>query len=358
MENIDEIESKEKKSASTAVSQIDNDALRSFIIKENPKLDAKFVNEFVLSLRNRKGFVINLEKAMHWIGYSRKDNAKRALESSFKKDVDYIIELGEIKHNKITEEIMLTVACFKELALQAPTEKGKEVRQYYVAMERSYLDYVDMQLTEYQTQMITMQKQTAEATHRATAAEKEQKKLQEKLLKFVCRESEVVYILDGSMGDVQQENGEVVYKIGYSKNARTREKSYHTGKAHKPAFLLEYRCMNGKVVEDMCKAVLQGYEYEPGREIYEVPFDLLKKVLTMNADYLWTMRQWFEASMRDDKPVELPIVNFSKLCARELEAKIPAQTNIVITGNGNRIWDHLIKQYDEEVVKKENTLSK
>lgn len=358
MENIDEIESEEKKSASTAVSQIDNNALRSFIIKENPKLDAKFVNEFVLSLRNRKGFVINLEKAMQWIGYSRKDAAKRALEDTFQQNIDYIVTGAIGKNNKITEEIMLTVPCFKKLAVLAPTEKGRKIREYYVTMEESYLDYIDLQLMECQTQMITTQKQADEAVQRATLAEKEQKKLQEKLLKFVCRESEVVYILDGSMGDVQQENGEVVYKIGYSKNARTREKSYHTGKAHKPAFLLEYRCMNGKVVEDMCKAVLHGYEYEPGREIYEVPFDLLKKVLTMNADYLWTMRQWFEASMRDDKPVELPIVNFSKLRARELEAKTPALTNIIITGNGNRIWDHLIKQYDEEVCKKENTPTK
>lgn len=92
-----------------------------------------------LLLETGEPFPVDFDEAWNWIGYSRKDAAKRVLETSFVRDIDYQIfapQSGGAKrggHNK--ESISLTVDCFKSFCMMAGTEKGREVRQYFIACE-------------------------------------------------------------------------------------------------------------------------------------------------------------------------------------------------------------------------------
>lgn len=92
-------------------------------------------------LESKEAFPIDFEAAWQWLGYSRKDNAKTKLIGSFTQDVDYQVFLN-VKERKTREggtnkeTIKLSNDCFKAFAMLAATEKGKEVRNYFLECER------------------------------------------------------------------------------------------------------------------------------------------------------------------------------------------------------------------------------
>lgn len=82
-------------------------------------------------------FPVDFDIAWHWLGYARKDNAKRLLEKCIH-GVDYQCyqSTATTKGGGIKHMIMLTVECFKHLAMQAGTPRGKEVREYFLRCEK------------------------------------------------------------------------------------------------------------------------------------------------------------------------------------------------------------------------------
>lgn len=117
-----------------------------------------------------KEFPIDFEDAWQWCGYSKKSNAKRRL-TRFKKGVDYI----EVKEKRDLDscsqksnglqggdssasgvvwsiKIYMTVDCFKMFAMMAETEKGDEVRMYFLRCEKRLKEILREQTaTYYQT---------------------------------------------------------------------------------------------------------------------------------------------------------------------------------------------------------------
>ncbi len=84
-------------------------------------------------------YPINLENVFHMIGFANKGNAMKTIKSNFIKDEDYklLIIPREKKQNagRSEHEIMLNVDTFKNLCMLAKTDKGKEIRKYYVKLE-------------------------------------------------------------------------------------------------------------------------------------------------------------------------------------------------------------------------------
>jgi hypothetical protein len=82
---------------------------------------------------DRDAFVIDLDDVIGVLGYTRRDNARRSVESVLRLNVDYNLLLTTEEqvgkegtrwggHNR--ERIMLTVRGFKELCVMANTEHG------------------------------------------------------------------------------------------------------------------------------------------------------------------------------------------------------------------------------------------
>lgn len=89
--------------------------------------------------QSQSQFPIDFNDAWQWIGYSRKDNAKRGLLScGFEEGIDLLIDegLGTLDDPKVEERIMLTVDCFKMWAMMAATEKGRDARLYFLQCEK------------------------------------------------------------------------------------------------------------------------------------------------------------------------------------------------------------------------------
>ena len=108
----------------------------------------KFNETLALSLlTSEKEFPVSLDDAYVWLGYTRKESAKDKLLSTFEEGTDYVRESPEsdnhgtfspqeIAAKSRKEHIYLTVDCFKQLGMVAGTEKGKEIRRYFLNCEK------------------------------------------------------------------------------------------------------------------------------------------------------------------------------------------------------------------------------
>lgn len=81
-------------------------------------------------------FPINFDDAYQWLGYSRKDVAKRNLQR-FKKGCDFSTsEWKKGQRGRSSELIKLSCDCFKLLGMMAETEEGDKIRGYFLECER------------------------------------------------------------------------------------------------------------------------------------------------------------------------------------------------------------------------------
>jgi phage anti-repressor protein len=111
-----------------------------------------FTQENALTLFNSADdFPVDFELAWEWLGFSRKDTAKESLTGGiFEEGRDFLYSRNNQGIEKIDaktaksinkkageqQKIWLTIDCFKTWGMMAATERGKEVRKYFLACER------------------------------------------------------------------------------------------------------------------------------------------------------------------------------------------------------------------------------
>ncbi|WP_181357430.1 hypothetical protein [Stenomitos frigidus] len=83
-------------------------------------------------------FPVDFDDAWHWLGYSTKQMAQKKLLNNFESGNDFLIE--RFPEPQVTgrplEKLYLTIDCFKSLGMMAGTERGKQVRRYFLDCER------------------------------------------------------------------------------------------------------------------------------------------------------------------------------------------------------------------------------
>jgi len=95
-------------------------------------------------LQSDQEFPIDFDDAWVWLGYSRKDAAKRKfLSCDFTFDTDYTLHISveRVKGGRgggsiSKEKIYITVECLKIWGMMAETSKGKEVRNHFLDCEK------------------------------------------------------------------------------------------------------------------------------------------------------------------------------------------------------------------------------
>lgn len=118
---------------------------------EEERLFATSFQVYLKHGRNDTAFVVDLDDVWRWLGYSRKDPAKRVVMNTFTQDVDYVLlhnpvdpdlktalwaqegNDGRGGHNK--ETVMMNVRTFKKLCMKANNEQGEKVQDYYLKLE-------------------------------------------------------------------------------------------------------------------------------------------------------------------------------------------------------------------------------
>lgn len=116
-------------------------------------------------------FPVDFELAWQWLGYSTKQKAKNKLTRNFEKNIDYLTKWLSVAHSNgltasRTEQIMLTIDCFKSLGMMAGTEQGKEIRKYFLNCEQIVKQVIPAQndrIRELELQIALTQAETQKA---------------------------------------------------------------------------------------------------------------------------------------------------------------------------------------------------
>ena len=148
-------------------------------------------------------FPIDLENIYKLIGFTSKKNAKRTLINNFTENEDYKITVLPKEHGQFTSEkaaapygeagfsgvnlggaglnkevIMLNVDTFKNMCMITKTEKSKEIRAYYVKLEKIFNKLTSDEITEHKRKL-------KESEEKILLLEHENKEKEELLMKQI-----------------------------------------------------------------------------------------------------------------------------------------------------------------------------
>lgn len=233
-------------------------------------------------------YPINLENVFKMIGFAHKKNAKRTLENNFTVDDDYKIRVLPKEQSSWGgsggEEIMLNVDTFKNLCMMAKTDKGKEIRKYYVKLENIYNAIVKEELTNKQQQLEQNTKLLEDKEEELERTKKELEKTSKLKVKkwYDCEPGHTVY---GFKSNESKNNSLIT--IGKSRNIKQRESSYMTHNQDGKMFYIR-KCYNCDLTEKVLHHILDKYRCESKREWFDIPEQLATYVIDLVCDFLDT----------------------------------------------------------------------
>lgn len=222
-------------------------------------------------------YPINLENVFHMIGFANKGNAKRTLENNFTKEEDYKITILPSEKGQIArEDIMLNVDTFKSLCMLAKTDKGKEIRKYYVKLENIHNKIIKEEIEE---QKLLKEKIQLQLDNKQYLLEQKQieldneKKNKNWLLNRRYNNSkpgDTIYLYKDYKDDAGKE---FIYKIGKTKNISERETEYsNTSKSGKIVYI-QY-CLNCDLTEKLLHHILDKYRLVKNQEWFNFTEEL------------------------------------------------------------------------------------
>jgi phage anti-repressor protein len=83
-------------------------------------------------------FPVDFNDAWQWVGYSTKQKGLNMLTTNFEEGIDFLTARLKSTGGRPAEGYYLAVDCFKSFCMMAGTEKGKEVRKYYIRIEKAW----------------------------------------------------------------------------------------------------------------------------------------------------------------------------------------------------------------------------
>ncbi len=207
----------------------------------NTEEQQQCVNSFKLYLKygyDDNKFIINFDDIWKWVGFMRKDPAKRLLISKFTENINFIyqkdvhfkvemlLERDKIKNknaNINNEVILLNVSTFKKFCIKASTQRADEICDYYIKMEKIMFKYTEEKLIENQIKLQETQNNLLET--------------QKKLSNFIEYDEELFWN-ENQISDYNNKNviyiafigiinNERIYKYGKSEQIYTREFKQH-----------------------------------------------------------------------------------------------------------------------------------
>ena len=234
-------------------------------LKKFSSINNHFIDDF-FSLYNEntndEDFVINFDISAKWLNI-RKDSLKRTLIESYRKNIDYKITINKaISAGRPAEIIYLTPDCFKRLCMLTKSEKGEEVRSYYIQLEKHIDKYKDNIINDLR--------------NRVKVLERNMKPIE------IPKNEGVIYVLK-TPEDIALKD---VYKIGSTEDFKKRLITHHTSHADNVEVKHVYKTNDVKGVERCLKAVLKEKQYRKRKEFYEIDLDALKEIISKCGDVI------------------------------------------------------------------------
>ena len=207
-------------------------------------------------------FVINIDAVSKWLKILR-GNIKKTLVETYRKNIDYKITIEKsTSAGRPKETIYLTPDCFKRLCMLTKSEKGEEVRSYYIQLEKHIDKYKDNIINDLRT--------------RVQVLERNMKPIE------IPKNEGVIYVLKTPEYVALKD----VYKIGSTEDFRKRLITHHTSHADNVEVKHVYKTSDIKGVERCLIAVLKEKQYRKRKEFYEIDLESLKEIISKCGDTL------------------------------------------------------------------------
>jgi phage anti-repressor protein len=229
-------------------------------------------------------YPINLEHVYKMIGFANKGNAMKTIKSNFIENEDYKKLLFHTEKRKNEggfnkETVMLNVDTFKNLCMIAKTDKGKEIRKYYVKLENIYNKIIKDDIMEKQRQLEEQSNQVMQLQSQNDQLAKEIfLQRHNVLLREFATVGPILYIVRVKSFD----NGEYIIKIGESRRGIKSRYDEHRQKYSEAVVLDCFMVYKSKDFENYLHThkdispsrvtTLEGHEGE--RELFLIGKDL------------------------------------------------------------------------------------
>jgi phage anti-repressor protein len=233
-------------------------------------------------------YPINLEHVFKMIGFAHKENAKRTLKNNFIEDEDYKILLVRRDEQKNSdnrgghnhETIMLNVDTFKNLCMMARTDKGKEIRKYYVKLENIYNKIIKEEIENKDKLLEEKQKQL-------------QKQLQEKEKELVKYKEKIYEEIDktGHIYVIKTDGGT---KVGKTKDVAKRIKGLQTANNKEIEVLIDFKTSNPDLLEKTVHYILERYRCNSNREFFDCNVEFIKTVVEISGKVMDTLKSCYQ----------------------------------------------------------------
>jgi len=235
-----------------------------------------FVASFYCYLNHNTNndFIIDFDNVWKWVGFVRKDPAKRLLEKYFILDLDYkILLLSKVEQNtkevllhssveqnlkqdkrggNNKETILLTINTFKKFCLKADTKKSDEIHNYYIKLEEVLHDTMNDETVELRNQLLIRDEKIKQSKEKYKQNEVKHKKIEEKF-KLDLKLNKHKILIEKTKGKrcvyISEIEENKFIKIGSTKE--TAERHTQLNRQYGNATFLEiFECDNFREVEE------------------------------------------------------------------------------------------------------------
>ena len=259
--------------------------------------------------KNDDGFVIDLDEVYQWMGFTRKDHAKRKLETSLDENVDYIslLRSGErLDGGQNKETIMIKLKSFKDFCMVAQTQKAKQIRSYFITIEEVVLEHLQetqaIQLKE-KDKLIEQKEQEFQDEQARLLKENEEKdklieQKKQELLKFFQTYEEVEKIEYLYIFSTDKRG---YYKVGRTRiTPKKRKDGLQTACVDDIEILFEYRTHNSIILEDVVHYILDRYRSNSNREHFQCDVNFIKMIIELAGGMLNTLKSAYPDIIREE----------------------------------------------------------
>lgn len=223
--------------------------------------------------------IIRFDIVAKWLEVN-KSNLKRNLVADFTEGIDYTIEKRKIPHKgksgaTTVEIIKITPDCFKHLCMMSQTKKAKEVRIYFLNMEKLVRQY-HQEIQDKMKKEFELVKQNQKPKNRKAKKGK-------------------IYVFEAL------NTTETLHKLGKAKDLEIRLQTYNTGLANDLKVLFELEVNDIDMVEDCAKAFLKKFKYRKRKEVYETSLEIVSGMIEKCNVFSKSVIEFFKQHKKDFK---------------------------------------------------------
>ena len=282
--------------------------IKELLNKLNYKYNDIFLDKFWQNIKDNIWIYID-DCMLKYMGYNsieifkEKQNYYDLIKRNFEENIDFkyinskefklflsthevLIENNEFnEHNKV-KHLIISPDCFKESLMLLQTSKSKEIKKYYIELEKVfkfYLEYqnkyreleIENKKLEIENKKLEIENKNQELEEKENIINKQKDKIMDMEVEFEFTKLEIdefIYIATNNTYHKQN-----VYKIGRSGRLNKRTKQFNTFfvNGHKMQYIYIYQCHNSRILEQLLFTCLSNYRYCKINELFNIKLDKL-----------------------------------------------------------------------------------